>query len=168
MIEMQSETKEPVKAGWCVHCRRECQDVTDDRGEVVWRCNGCGAFVLSDTKGRPYGTAANPELRDARKVLASRVWLLWHSADKHPAYADGAGERTRASRAIIHRTARYRVLRFLAAGLGLPKCEIQMLDLEQCRAAWQLLAGVEYDYVREWHKANPPPPISKSRPGARS
>lgn len=53
-----------------------------------------------------------------------------------------------------------RVLRFLAACLGLDRdaTTVAGLDLEQCRAAWRATADLTYDEVERWCQTGTKPP----------
>lgn len=160
---------EPLPPGYCQHCREECRDrlgidIYPDRPElaktVIWECVFCGARVGTHEdgphKGKPLGTAADPELRKARVMLHALVDPVWLKASELPEYLSARTHRDRQERmkalAIIKRTARVRVYAFMAAHMGLEKdaCHIAMFDLEQCRAAWRVFRGIGYADVRDW------------------
>lgn len=158
---------EPLKPGWCQHCREECTDrpgsvVYPGRPElqdkVFWVCVFCGAYVGTHEDGKligqPLGTAANAELRKARIMTHARIDPLWERASD--LYPDARAQPNQAERmkalAIIKRTARTRVYAFLAEAMGLDKdtCHITLFDIEQCRQVWRVTRGVDYQQIRDW------------------
>lgn len=95
------------------------------------------------------------DLQQAQQLLQERrISPIWSTADQTYKGLDEAGTR------IVIMAARTRVLRYLAAQMGLDREEADpsLFTLEQCRQAWQLLGGVSYWDVREWatkHRAVP-------------
>jgi hypothetical protein len=162
----------------CAHCEIQCAEVQgidiwpqagpDLAGKILWRCPACSARVGSHPDGRPLGTAASPELRNARILLHGRFDPLWKVAHAHEAYADSTKDRK--GLAIISKTARRRCYRFLAERLGLAfeDMHIALLDIEECRRAWVALRGVTYDQVRVWAKNHPEAQPPGKRPPHRS
>lgn len=171
-------TAQPLKPGWCQHCRRECGDrlgseIFPDRPELadalIWVCPFCGARVGSHPDGKPLGTAANPELRKARMHVHEKLDPVWERAFELPEYESARrtrdeGERRKAL-AIIKRTARVRTYAFLANHMGLTKeeCHVAMFDIDQCRVAYRLMRGTTYSQVRDWWKASGQPEKSASQ-----
>lgn len=163
---------DPLLPGWCQHCRIECRDTlgseiwpgrADLADKTVWVCGACGARVGSHPNGKPLGTAANAELRRARELLHGRIDPIWALAFRLPTYEAARNEADPRERqkklAIIKRTARSRVYRFVADRMGLTKDQmhVAMFDIEQCRAAWVAIRDVTYADVRTWAQANKEP-----------
>lgn len=117
----------------------------------LWRCVPCDAHVgCHQGTIQPLGTPARLELRRARSALHREVLdPLWTAADELACYS---AKRERNSSAI-KRAARSRVYGWLSEKLGLPleKTHVGMFDLETCRAARELLEGIEYMQIRGWH-----------------
>ncbi|GJD92878.1 zinc-finger-containing protein [Methylobacterium iners] len=134
---------------FCADCGTEAQSVLGmDAGlrdpshsfAQVWSCGVCqDAWCLADPDtGAPIGTPAGPETRNARELLQERrLDPIIRQA------GNGAG---------AQKLAASRLVGFLADKLELPReaAEIACLDLEQCRAAWKALSGVDYDQVAKW------------------
>lgn len=114
----------------CAECGETCAKTTGadiypqyrhlaDR--IYWQC-GCGAYVGShEGSGAPLGTAAGPELRQARKQAHNYFDRIWRY------YVDKEGWAKFA--------ARQHVYGWLAGRLGLhpAKCHIAMFDKETCQ-----------------------------------
>lgn len=163
------EAIEVMSPGWCQHCRVKCRERLgveiypnrpDLAAKVIWECPRCEARVGTHEegklKGQPLGSAANAELRRARQLLHGKIDPLWQNAYKEPEYEGARNEPNEAERrkklAIIRNTARNRVYAFIAAGMGMAKdeCHVALMGLEQCRAVWRMLDGVEYPLIRQW------------------
>ena len=150
-----------LKPGWCQHCGIETADRLGEDGSITWTCVACGAFIGSDKKGAPLGTAANEELRRARAMLRhDMVEPLSRRAIDLPCYAEARALPSESpegqkKRAIVRRTAEKRVREYAAERLGLDAFAVDMLDIEQCREAWRALRGISYEDVRAWAHARP-------------
>jgi hypothetical protein len=99
--------------------------------------------------------AADPELLRAQMLLQQQmIDPLWQTAHLTGGYGrlDEEGAR------VVCLAARQRVYGFLAARLGLPREQAQadLFDLDQCRAAWRALQGVDYPAIKDWATKRPP------------
>lgn len=146
----------------CPHCGQPAQlrvgsEVYPHRADLwdkwFWCCDPCGARCGCHGKTKdPLGVPARRDLREARIMLHNEMLdPLWRNAVAAGDY-DPEDEK---ARIIITRTARARVYAFLADRLGLTKDQTHtaLFDLEQCRAAWRALRGVDYPTIRTWAKA---------------
>lgn len=170
-----------IPPGHCQHCNVACIETLgieiwpeagpELAGKVLWRCPLCHARVGSHPDGSPLGTAADKALRDARVHVHGLLDPIWQKADLHPAYA--ASTKDVKGLAVIRRTARRRVYRYLAAAMALDfqDCHVALMDIEECRVAWRTLRRLTYDEVRAWAREHPeteqagkrPPHMKKTR-----
>jgi hypothetical protein len=146
----------------CTHCGKLAKLVGGDmiyphRPDLADRkfylCFGCDSYVgcHAGEKNKPLGYPANPELRRARSLLhKERFDPVWMEA-----WRDYVAEPTVEEKVRFSRIARARTYAFLASRMGMTRQEthISMLDLEGCRAAWQILTGLRYGVVRAWWKS---------------
>lgn len=114
----------------CPYCEKEAEQVTGDiiyphrhdlKHLLFYRCEPCKAYVgCHKNSGKPLGTLANRELRDARSKAHMFFDKLW-----------------RFSWSRMSRSAAYR---WLANAMKIPKeeCHIGMFDLKQCKQAEEL------------------------------
>lgn len=155
------------KPGWCAHCNRECSDrfgveVYPNRPDLAedlfWVCPVCDARVGSHPDGRPLGTAANAELRNARQHVHQKLDPIWKDAFLLPNYESARRnpdeKERRKALAIIKRTARVRTYAYLAEQMGMTKeeCHVAMMDIHQCRIAYRAVMRISYEDVRTWWK----------------
>lgn len=164
-----------MTAPTCVHCDATPVLVTgaeiyphrpDLADRPIWRCP-CGARVGCHPGTEvPLGRAANAQLRDARGHVHALLDPIWRDAWKAPAYrgANGKFDGVRGSKRVITGVARTRVYEFLAARMGLTEedCHVGMFDLEQCRDAYRILRGLDYQRIRTWAKARRVPAEAES------
>jgi hypothetical protein len=146
----------------CPYCGNESQlrvgsEIYPHRADLwdkfFWKCDPCGAYCgcHPGTK-KALGVPASAELRKARSILHDQMLdPLW----KNAVVAGGYEPEDEKARIIIVRTARSRVYDFLADRLVLTKEQTHtgLFDIETCRAAWRVLAGVTYPEIRAWAKA---------------
>ena len=164
-----------IPAGSCAHCGTPCIETlgieiwpeaeAELARKVLWRCPTCHARVGSHPDGSPLGTAADKSLREARIYVHGVLDPLWKTAHLHPAYASSVKDRK--GMAIISKTARRRVYRWLAdrMAMAFDDTHVAMMDITECRAAYRLLRRLTYDEVREWARLHPEPePEGKRRP----
>lgn len=110
---------------------------------------------LLNPSTQPAVTTADPDLRRARELLdEGRITPIVEGAllPLHPSDEDG--------HAIVRKAARVRILRFLAArmGLSVEEADPKQLSLEECRQAWVALQGVSYGEIRLWATQHRAPP----------
>lgn len=135
----QAALLEQVCAPTCPYCGEQAVLTDADRvGKrslvVVWGCQPCNAWVAvrkQDTRYRPLGTLANPELRSARATVRDVANILWRSYDK--------------SRILLPRSERRRA--WFSDLLGLPRaqCNIETFDLHECQRALRALRALASD-----------------------
>jgi hypothetical protein len=156
-------TKEPV-APICPKCSVAAR-LTDGReiypgrpdlfAKAIWKCDGCAGYVgCHPGSTRALGTPADLDLRDARMAVHKRLDPLWQNAERCGLYRPDSPQAV----AIIRRVARSRIYTFLALKLGIPRnaCHTSMLDLKQCREAWELLRDVTYPEIRDFIRSQQP------------
>lgn len=143
----------------CPSCHQRAElvsgyDIWPDRQDLwekpIYRCGPCDTRVgcHPGTK-RPLGPMADAELRRARMLLhEQRLDPIWKGA----IVAGGYEPEDPKARAIITRTARSRVYKWLGAQMGI-EFHTATLTLDQCRQAWRLLSGTDYQTIRAWAKA---------------
>lgn len=144
----------------CAHCGAEAF-ITDGRtiygynyhDSYFWKCPTCpNAYVGCHGKTKkPLGRPANAALRRARSILhEERIDPLWKTAIETGDYQP----EDNVARSIITKTARSRVYWFIADKLGIERWQSHVgeFDLEQCRAAWVALKGVDFPMIRAWAK----------------
>lgn len=127
----------------------------DLAAQWFWYCADCGAFAACarGTK-KALGRPSNRELREAReKLRLQRIDPIWTRALEVVDYQ--IDHRDVVARKMAMNAARKRTYRWLAEKIGLPPGEthLAIFDLDQCRAAWRALAGIDYATIRDWHKS---------------
>jgi hypothetical protein len=155
------KTDTPVTAPICPNCQRAARLTTgaeiysnrfDLYEKFIWKCDGCEAYVgcHGDTK-KPLGFPANKSLRDKRMKVHSVIDPIWQRASETSCY----GPKDTDAKEIIMRAAHHRVYGYLAEKMGIERkqCHTAMFTMEQCDRAIAILAGIDYEIIRDWHKA---------------
>ena len=144
----------------CMHCEIESVRVAGStiyphRPDLFDRdfflCEECGAYCGTHKQtGEPLGRPAGPELRKARQLVHRRFDPIWLEGWR--AYGSHFDKKETAK---FRRIARKRAYAYLASKLGLSRdeCHTALFNIDQCRAAWVALSGVDYDRVRGWCKS---------------
>lgn len=162
--EMKRDTGIPdaPKCSTCMTADRvrltDGKEIYRHRGDLYrkafWKCDGCEGYVgCHDGTFKPLGTPAGRVLREARGKLHDLcVDPIWKNAPFCGAYE---GKKDRQAIGDIRRAARGRTYEYLAFHMKLSRdeCHIGKFDLDQCRAAWKILFGVQYPKIRDWSHA---------------
>ncbi|MGY3482321.1 hypothetical protein ACVW1C_000204 [Bradyrhizobium sp. USDA 4011] len=118
-----------------------------------YKCDHCKSYCgCHPGTTKSLGTPANAATRAARSNLHDNVFdPIWKGALASGQYApeDHQAENK------IKKAARSRLYRYLAHHLGIDRdaCHFGMFTLEQCKRATEILTGLTYRAVRDWHYA---------------
>ncbi len=109
------------------------------------RCKGTHG---AHPDGRPLGTPAKKEVREARIKAHAAFDKLWLEADSLPCYSPEDEN----ARARIRFAARGRAYRWLAERMSKTEVHIAEMGLVECLQVQGLCQGVTAAHIRQWWK----------------